>query len=358
MNDLTPLPAAPDLALPPGLPDGGAPVPRALSRKEKAAVIVRLLLSEGADLSLAKLPDDMQSALTEQLGQMKPVDRATLTHVAEEFAREIDAIALSFPGGIGGALSMLDGRISPAIAAKLRRESGLHLQADPWERITGLEAATLLPVVEAESIELGAVVLSKLTVAKAAELLGMLPGEKARRVAYAMSLTGAVTPGAVQKIGLSIADQLDTQPEMAFDTGPVERVGAILNFSPSATRDEVLAGLDQDDAGFAAEVRKAIFTFANIPARIDARDVPKIMRGLDQAVLVTALAAASATGLEASAEFLLDNMSKRMAEGLREEMGEAGTIKPADGEAAMSAVIAEIRELETAGEIYFVAEDD
>ena len=41
---------------------GGAP--RALTQREKAAVIVRFLLSEGAGLPLAKFPDHMQAALT------------------------------------------------------------------------------------------------------------------------------------------------------------------------------------------------------------------------------------------------------------------------------------------------------
>jgi len=152
--------------------------------------------------------------------------------------------------------------------------------------------------------------------------------------------------------------QLDSVPPKAFDDGPVERVGAILNFSPANTREDVLAGLEEEDEGFASQVRKAIFTFANIPARIDPRDVPKITRGVDQAVLVTALAAAEAGGLQESSEFILQNISKRMAEGMREEMKELGKVKEADGEVAMTAVVAEIRELEAAGEVFFVANDE
>jgi len=215
-----------------------------------------------------------------------------------------------------------------------------------------------LPVFESESDEVAAVLLSKLSVSKAAELLGMLPGSHARRITYAVSLTGAVTPDAVLRIGQSLASQLDSIPASAFDDGPVERVGAILNFSPANTREDVLAGLDEDDKTFANLVRKAIFTFANIPARIDPRDVPKITRGIDQAVLVTALAYAAASGLEKSSDFVLENISKRMAEGLREEMRELGKVKDTDGEAAMSKVVAEIRELEAAGEVLFVAEDE
>ena len=39
-----------------------------------------------------------------------------------------------------------------------------------------------------------------------------------------------------------------------------EKVGAILNSSAPSMRDSVLEGLDQEDADFAGEVRKTIFT--------------------------------------------------------------------------------------------------
>ncbi|PHQ99968.1 MAG: flagellar motor switch protein FliG [Marinosulfonomonas sp.] len=339
----------------------GLPAPMmspAISRQQKAAIIVRLVLSEGTKLSLTDLPEEMQQDLTMQMGSMRSVSRETVVSVVEEFIAELDSIGLSFSGGLEAALNTLDGAINPQMAERLRREGGVKRGGDPWERIMGLEAERLLPVLEDESIEVAAVMLSKLNVSKAAELLGMLPGQQARRITYAVSQTSGVTPDAVQRIGQSLATQLDSVPIQAFDDGPVERVGAILNFSPAATRDEVLAGLDEDDKAFASKVRKAIFTFANIPARIDPRDVPKITRGIDQAVLVTALAAAQAGALAESVEFILANISKRMAEGMRDEMGELGKVKEADGEEAMSAVVAEIRELEAAGEVFFVAEDE
>jgi len=355
MRDLTlDLPAMPQADF-----DFPAPLmPQAMTPRQKAAIIVRLLLSDGGELSLTGLPEDMQQELTLQMGSMRSVTRETVTSVVEEFMGELDSIGLSFIGGLEGALNTLDGSINPQMAERLRREGGVKRGGDPWERIMGLEADRLLPVLEAESIEVAAVMLSKLNVSKAAELLGMLPGARARRITYAVSQTSAVTPDAVQRIGASLATQLDNVPLKAFDDGPIERVGAILNFSPAKTRDDVLAGLEEEDQTFANQVRKAIFTFANIPTRIDPRDVPKITRGIDQAVLVTALAAASAGGFEDSTEFILANISKRMAEGIREEMNELGKVKEADGEDAMSAVVAEIRELESAGEVFFVAADE
>ena len=43
----------------------------------------------------------------------------------------------------------------------------------------------------------------------AAALLGSMPGPDARCITYAVSLTSAVTPEAVDRIGLSLAAQLD-----------------------------------------------------------------------------------------------------------------------------------------------------
>ncbi|TMV51108.1 flagellar motor switch protein FliG, partial [Thioclava sp. BHET1] len=195
-----------------------------------------------------------------------------------------------------------------------------------------------------------AVMLSKLPVARAAELLGKLPGERARRVAYAVSLTAPVAPDTVRRIGLSLASQLDAAPPRAFSDDPVDRIGAILNVTAALTRDEILRGLDETDAAFAEQVRRAIFTYANIPTKIEPRDIPKIVREVDQPILVTAMAAEGAE-VQAATEFILANMSQRMATALRDEIADRGKVKPKEAEEAMSSVISSIRALETAGEI-------
>jgi flagellar motor switch protein FliG len=337
---------------------GTTPAPRSLDTTAKAAIIVRLLLNEGTDLPLEELPDNLQARLTERMGQMGLVDRVTLASVLGEFADALDGIGLSFPNGLAGALQALDGKISPQTAARLRKEAGVRQAGDPWERLRAMPAEDLVTMISAESTEVAAILLSKLDVTKAAELLGQMPGPLARRITYAISQTGNVTPEAVDRIGISLATQLDQRPILAFDDGPDERVGAILNQSAAATRDDVLTGLDESDAGFASSVRKAIFTFAHIPARLAPRDVPKVIRVADPGDLVTALAAATEGELAAAAEHLLANMSTRMADNLREEVEEKGTVKTAEGEAAMNAVVGAIRELQQSGELELITPDE
>jgi flagellar motor switch protein FliG len=322
-----------------------------LTRRQKAAIIVRFLLNEGAEVRLGDLPEQLQEQLTTQMGAMRYVDRATLAAVVSEFAGELEGMGLTFPRGVAGALSALDGRISPQTAARLRKEAGVRQFGDPWDLVRRAETGHLLPILQAESAEVAAVLLSKLEVTRAADLLARLPGDVARRITYAVSQTEAITPEAADRIGLALAAQIHDVPETAFDADPVERVGEILNYSPAATRDSLLEGLDEADSDFAARVRQAIFTFVHIPVRLEPLDVPKAVRQVDRGVLVTALAAARAGDLAPAADFILDNMSKRMAEALRDAMEELGEVKARDGEEAMTEVVNAIRQLEAEGDI-------
>ncbi|WP_425038925.1 flagellar motor switch protein FliG [Primorskyibacter sp. S187A] len=357
MTDLTPIMGASGAPVASGTV--GQSKAQKLTRKQKAAIIVRLLANEGADVPLLQLEDDLQLALTQQMGKMRYVDRSTLADVVAEFANELDSIGLAFPGGLAGALSALDGKISPQTAARLRKEAGVRQAGDPWERIRKLPPERLKEFVTNEATEISAVLLSKIDTGKAAELLSMLPGPEARRITYAVSQTKSVTPDAVDRIGVSLASQLDKDPIPAFEVEPTKRVGDILNFSPSDTRESLLTELEEEDQEFAAEVRKLMFTFPDIPERVAPLDAGTILREADQADVITALTYANANGMENVVSHLLDNISKRLAEGMRDEMNGRGKIKAKEGEAAMNSVVQVIRRLEADGVLALVlAEED
>lgn len=346
----------PDIDLPdlPSMPSSAASV--SLSPREKAAVVVRFLLEGGSVPILNNLAEPKQADLAMAIARMASVDQPTVEAVANEFADEIERIGLSFPNGIDNTLGLLDGMISQNAANKLRKFSTGDFQGNPWEKVMLAEDERILPFLEGEAVEVAAVILAKLPVEKASSLLSMIPGDRARRITYAISLTDSVEPETVRRIGVALASQLGARPARAFDDEPVTLVGAILNRARSSTRDGVLEGLDNEDAEFAAEVRKAIFTFANIPERVSPRDVPRIQRDVSEADLTAAIAAAKDDDLKA-VEFLLENISQRLADNLRDEASEK-KVTTAEGEEAMMNVVNVIRDLEASGEIFLVASDE
>ncbi len=325
--------------------------PAVLTRRHKAAIIVRFLMSEGADIPISELPEHLQQALTQAMGQLRLIDQTTLTGVVTEFTEELEAVGLSFPDGLAGALDELDGCLSPETSARLRREAGVRQKGDPWARVAGLENDALLELIGRESTEVAAVAISKLPVDKAATLLSLMPGTEARRIAYAVSKTEKVTPEAVYRIGLALATQIDRSPQRAFEAPPAKRLGEILDVSKSSTREEVLTGIEENDADFAQALRRAILTFSDLPERLKPLDAPTLAREVGDEMMATIIAGTDEGPDRDACDFLLENMSKRLADQLRETAREITPPDTAQTENAMAQAIKTLRRLQNEGEI-------
>jgi len=330
----------------------------ALTRRSKAALILRLLVGDGQGLSLAEMPEETQIALAREMGRLGSIDKATVDQVVDEFAGQLEKVGLGPAGGVAKVIDGLADLLSPEVAAKMRDEAQ-NGPPDPWDYVRSLELPELKPIMENETVETSVVILSRLPVAKAAPLLGLLTGEKARRIAFGVSLIDAISPQTVAIIGAALARAYTRPGQSAFPDDPSERIGKILNAATASTRDDLLADFASNDPAFADRVRKAIFTFADIPLRIAGPDISKVLRGLDGRELATALAYASATGGadQEAVDYIFANLSQRMAEQIREEVKDRGKVRKADGEAAQSAFVAAIRAAVDAGEIVLVEEE-
>jgi flagellar motor switch protein FliG len=331
-----------------------------LTRRRKAAMIVQMLLEDGNTLPLGKLPEALQLILTDELGTLRRVDKATVTAVAEEFTAELESVGLMASGTRDGAIVTLADHLSPVLADRLRRQLDSVRNGDHWPIIVDLDVEQILAIMRAESIEICAVTLSKLPVGKAAEVLSKTPGDRARRITYAMSQTENIKPDAVRRIGATLAADYANPRDIAFEKAPVQRLGAILNSTAADTREDVLEGLGGTDPEFASDVRKAIFTFKDIAPRVKPTDIPNAIRNVDNDVLVAAIAAGLAgdEALAASAEFILGSVSQRMAGQLREDAEERGRIKKDDAEKAMAAITTVIREMADGGVITLIDPDE
>lgn len=310
-------------------------------------MIVQMLISDGGSLALAELPETLQELLAGELGAIRLVDRNTVSAVAQEFVSELESVGLSAPGTRDGAISTLADHLSPSLAEKLRAQMASVRNGDHWPLIVDLPVERIVEIMQAESVQVCAVALSKLPVAKAAEVLAKTPGDRARRITFAMSQTGKIAPDAVRRIGAALAKDYGIRQPLAFEKAPVQRLGAILNSTATDTREDVLEGLGAADPDFASDVHRAIFTFKDIAPRVKPTDIPNCLRSVDGDVMTTAIAAALA-GDEAlidSAEFILSSLSQRMAGQLREDAAERGHVKKSDAETAMATVTTAIREL-------------
>lgn len=328
-----------------------------LSQRQKAAVIVRLLLDDDQASGLSRLDSESQTLLAEEMARMELIDRQTRDAIITEFCDRLESVGVTFPGNLDGTLAMLGTQLSEDSSDRLRRRAAVSGKGDPWPRIAALPPSAIAALAVSEAVEMVALMLSKLPVEAASDLFVALPRERARAVAQAMSMTAGVTPESLHRVGLILLQAAEALPRPAISTPATDRMGAILNFATADLRDDVLSSLDSHDADFAGGVRKAIFIFAHIPARVLPRDIPRIVREVEQPTLVRALAA-QGEGETATAEFILANLSQRMGDALREERNDLDRLRPSDIEEARNEVVAAIRRLQEAGEITLLLPQD
>jgi flagellar motor switch protein FliG len=324
------------------------------NRDQKAAIIVRLLHSTTGESPFATLDTGLVTRLVHAMAGLTYVDEATILTVIQDFLTDIDSFGLYFQPGVEGAIATLGGLVTEDVTARLAYTPTIDQPDDPWVAIAAMEIDTIVGIISQETPQVGAIVLSKLSAVKAAEILAELTPELGQAIAQSALEIGRIGITAVNNIGRAITDAANaTQDLGALPGDPVERVGAMLNFAPSLARESLLSGLEDTDAELADQVRKTMFTFRDIPDRIEIKDVPKVVRAVENEVIVTALAGGVISERD-TVDFIYANLSKRLSEQLTEEVGDIGEVKPKDADRAMNALVQGIRDLENAGEITLI----
>ncbi|MEL6793153.1 MAG: FliG C-terminal domain-containing protein, partial [Pseudomonadota bacterium] len=90
--------------------------------------------------------------------------------------------------------------------------------------------------------------------------------------------------------------------------------------------------------------------FENIAARLQPRDVALVTRAVNEATLLRALKLPDPAGAEV-AEFILGNISSRLADRLRGDLNDLEAPSQSDSDAARAALVAAITEARDRGEL-------
>ncbi len=129
-------------------------------------------------------------------------------------------------------------------------------------------------------------------------------------------------------------------------TGGIQAIVDILNAVDRGTEKFIMETLEIQEADLAEEIRKRMFVFEDI-INLDSVSIQRFIREIDNSELSIALKGST----DEVKEIIFANMSKRMAEMLREDMEFMGPVRLRDVEEAQQKIVNVIRKLEEAGEI-------
>jgi len=151
----------------------------------------------------------------------------------------------------------------------------------------------------------------------------------------------------VGKIARSLGKHFDTKVRPSFHrSGGVRAVADLLNELDKDTSKSLLARLEERNAGLGAAIRKKLFSFEDL-GRLQPADLQRVLREVDSSNLAISMKSAS----ESLREKIYNSISKRAAEGLKDELEMLGPVRLKDVEVAQEAIIQVVRRLEEEGQI-------
>ena len=314
---------------------------------QKAAILLIALGPEKSSLIFKHLKEDEIEDLTLEIANTKSVSIKTKEKIINEFYEVCLAQQYIAEGGIGYAKELLEKALGSDKAMDVIGKLTASLQVKPFEFVKKTDASQLLNFIQDEHPQTIALILSYLSAAQAATILGALAPEKQADVARRIATMDRTSPDVIKEVERVLESKLSSLVNQDYTIiGGVDAVVDILNTVDRGTEKHIMETLEVEEPELADEIRKKMFVFEDI-LLLDDRSIQRVLRDVDN----NDLAIACKGSAEEVQNAIFNNMSKRLAEMIREDMEFMGPVRMKDVEEAQQKIVNIIRKLEDSAEI-------
>ncbi len=314
---------------------------------QKAAILLIALGPERSALIFKHLKEEEIEDLTLEIANTRSVTPKVKEEVINEFYGVCLAQQYIAEGGIGYAKELLEKALGNEKALDVIGKLTASLQVKPFEFIRKTEASQLLNFIQDEHPQTIALILSYLNPSQAALIISALPPDRQSDVAKRIALMDRTSPDVIKEVEKILESKLSSLVNQDYTIiGGVDAVVDILNTVDRSTEKHIMETLEIDEPELADEIRKKMFVFEDI-LLLDDRAIQRVLRDVDNSDLAIALKGAN----EEVQNAIFNNLSKRLALMIREDMEFMGPVRMKDVEEAQQKIVNTIRRLEDASEI-------
>ena len=221
------------------------------------------------------------------------------------------------------------------------------LQVKPFEFVRKTDATQLINFIQDEHPQTIALILSYLAPGQAALVMSALPPERQADVARRIAVMDRTSPDIIKEVEKVLESKLASLVNQDYTIiGGVDAVVEILNTVDRGTERHIMETLEVEAPELAEEIRKKMFVFEDI-LLLDDRAIQRVLRDVENNDLTMAMKSTKDEVKEA----IFNNMSKRLAVMIKEDMDFMGPVRMKDVEEAQQKIVNVIRKLEDSGEI-------
>ncbi len=318
-----------------------------MSGLEKAAV---LLISLGPEKSVnvfKHLKEDEIEQLTLEIANTRSVSAAKKESVLDEFYEVCLAQQYIAEGGISYAKELLEMALGSDKARDVIGKLTASLQVRPFEFVKKTDPTQLLNFIQDEHPQTIALILSYLSTAQASVIIGALSPEKQADVAKRIAQMDRTSPDVIKEVEKVLERKLASLVNQDYTiVGGVDAIVEILNTVDRGTEKHIIETLEIEEPELADEIRRKMFVFEDILS-LDDKSIQRVLREVDNNELAMALKGST----EEVQTVIFNNLSKRLAVMIREDMEFMGPVRLKDVEEAQQKIVNVIRKLEDSAEI-------
>lgn len=314
---------------------------------QKAAILLIAIGPEKSALVFKHLKEEDIEQLTLEIANMRTVTPEEKEEVLEEFYQMCLAQEYISEGGISYAKEILERALGNQKALDIINKLTASLQVRPFDFVRKADASQLLNFIQGEHPQTIALILSYIKPQQASAILSALPQDKQVEVTRRIAMMDRTSPEIIKEIERVLERKLSSMISQDYTTaGGIQAVVDILNSVDRGTEKNILETLELQDVELAEQIKKRMFVFEDI-ITLDNRSIQRVIREVENGDWALALKSAS----EEVANAVFSNMSKRLAEMIKEDMEFMGPVRLKDVEEAQQKIVNIIRKLEDAGEI-------
>ena len=315
----------------------------------KAAILMVMIGDEASSAILRQLDSGEVDEISREIARVQALTPEEAEGVLEEFHHMVTAHDYVIKGGIDYARRVLVSAFGDDQAQRMldRLMKSLGNEALSFDALQKTDPQQLSKFIHSEHPQTIALILSHLNPSQAAALLSSLPKELRGDVATRMASLDQISPDIISKIANVIGLKLRALGEMSRESyGGVDAVAEMLNRLDSTATKDILEDMEAANPAMAENIRHLMFVFDDL-LLLDVNSIKELLAKIDRKILTVALKGTS----EKMKTHLLQAMSQRGADMMREDMDAMGPIKIKEVESAQQQIIAVVRQLETEGVI-------
>jgi len=318
-----------------------------LNGVQKAAILLITLGPDKAANVFKHLKEDEIEQLTLEIANTRSVSQSLKEEILDEFYEVCLAQQYIAEGGIGYAKDLLEKALGSDKAMEVIGKLTASLQVRPFEFIRKIDASQILNFIQEEHPQTIALILSYLSTSQASSIISQLPQDKQADVAKRIAQMDRTSPDVIKEVERVLERKLSSLANQDYTlAGGVDAIVEILNTVDRGTEKHIMETLEIDEPELADEIRKKMFVFEDI-LTLDDRSIQRVLREVDNNELAIALKSAN----EDVQNAIFNNLSKRLAAMIREDMDFMGPVRMKDVEEAQQKIVNIIRKLEDSGEI-------